>query len=95
MKRLIVGLVFVVACSGGSARGFCGRYLDFVDDLSAGRIATFAEFQTRISPEALGNPEGPLGLAHKRLLMYVAAGNEEAAVITTFEIEEACLDILD
>ncbi len=95
MKRLIVVVLVVVSCSGGSARGFCDRYLDFVDDLSAGRIATFTEFQTRISPEALGNPEGPLGLAHKRLLMYVAAGDEDAAVITTFEIEEACLDILN
>ncbi len=96
LSAVVAGLVLVASCSGGgSTPGFWARYLEFVDDLSAGRIATFAEFQTRISLDALGDPEGPLGLAHKRLLMYVAAGDEDAAVSTTFQIEKACLDLLD
>lgn len=91
----MVLLAVLMACSsGGTTTGFCRRYQSFVDDLAAGNVPTFQEFEARLAPEALGDPGGLVGDSYDRLLSAVRTGDEEAAFSETIFLEELCFDVV-
>lgn len=95
MKRGIAVFLLAVACGGGgTTQDFCERYLRLFDDLQAGNVPTFEEFQSRIAPESLGDPGGLVGDSYDRLLSAIERGDEETALDETFYLEELCFDVV-
>lgn len=90
MRRLIVGLVIVAACSGsgGTAEGFCRRFADLAADIDKGEHVDFAE---RISTDNLGDPGGTLSDHRDRLETAWQADDSQTVDREFAALGELCL----